>query len=125
MSNDLYKEIDLKKAYYNYIKFPCYLGVPSGSFYSFKCDNNFSIIDFEDITANKLVGFFEVEILDYNYNLDKLGYSVGTRHLLFSSMINEIKKYNSSIFFYTHINNPAKDFHIKKMSFGSLLQIYE
>ena len=45
--------------------------------------------------------------------------------LTYEENINEIKKYNSSIFFYTHINNPAKDFHIKKMSFGSLLQIYE
>lgn len=95
LSNHLYKEIDLKKAYYNYIKFPCYLGIPSGSFYCFKCDNNFSIVDFEEITANKLVGFFEVQILNYNYDLDKLGYSVGTRHLISSSMVNEIKKYTA------------------------------
>jgi hypothetical protein len=85
-----YEEHDLKKAYYNYSneeynKFYC--GVPSGSFLNFSGEN-FDYKTFEEQYNNKLVGFYQVEIIKHKKNVDdRLGFKIGSIHTLFSSMI--------------------------------------
>jgi hypothetical protein len=87
-----YKEFDLKKAYYNYSnkkynKF--YLGVPSGSFINFSCDDKFNIDIVKKQVENKLVGFYQVKIKTHkkNINFDLLGFTLNSKHTLFLSMI--------------------------------------
>lgn len=84
--NSLYKEIDLKKAYYNYSNKNInkhYKGVPSGSFLNVSCDETF---DFEEITENGLIGFYEIKIIDSKLD-ERLGLTNGSIHYLFTSMI--------------------------------------
>ena len=95
IKDDLYQEYDLKKAYYNYSdieynKF--YMGVPSGSFINVKYDD-FKLTDFEDHINNKLVGFYEIEITKhiFNYDFNKLGFTIGSKHVLYTSMIQLLK----------------------------------
>ena len=60
IENEDYKEIDLKKAYYNYsdIKYnKFYHGVPSGKFINMKCNDDFKIETFNEITENLLSSF--------------------------------------------------------------------
>lgn len=81
-------EYDLKKAYYNYHKYEYYRGLPSGSFITQSFDNNFDIDKFLECLNNGLVGFFNVEIINIPDNrFSKLGFSIGSKHLLYSSMI--------------------------------------
>jgi len=95
IKDDLYQEYDIKKAYYNYSdksynKF--YMGVPSGSFINVKYDD-FTLSDFQDHIDNNLVGFYEIEITKYilDYDFNKLGFTIGSKHVLFSSMIQLLK----------------------------------
>jgi hypothetical protein len=95
IKDDLYQEYDLNKAYYNYSdvnynKF--YMGVPSGSFINVKYDD-FKLTDFEDHITNNLVGFYEIEIIDYilDYDFKKLGFTIGSKHVLYTSMIQLLK----------------------------------
>ena len=89
IDNSLYQENDLIKSYYNYSNKdynPFYVGVPSGAFITCSCDETF---DYADITKNKLVGFYEVMIISINNNkLTQLGFKVGSKYTLFTSMIN-------------------------------------
>lgn len=94
IDDKLYKEIDLKKAYYNYSdnklnKF--YNGVPSGSFICYsgvnKNDVKFTIEDFNKQWDNKVVGFYEVRMNFDNEKLDRYGFKSGYKYLLFSSMV--------------------------------------
>jgi hypothetical protein len=86
INDELYKEIDLKKAYFNYSdinynKF--YVGVPSGSFINYSTG-----LDFDYSKLNKrIVGFFQVKIVSSNLD-DRLGFINGSVHVLFSSVIN-------------------------------------
>jgi hypothetical protein len=92
IDNNLYQEYDLIKSYYNYSdkEFnPFYLGVPSGAFITCACDETF---DYDTITKNKLVGFYEIKILSIaNRNLEKLGFTKGKNYVLFTSMINVLR----------------------------------
>lgn len=95
IKDDLYQEYDIKKAYYNYSdvnynKF--YMGVPSGSFINVKYDD-FKLTDFEDHIKNNLVGFYEIEITKhiFNYDFNKLGFTIGSKHVLYTSMIQLLK----------------------------------
>jgi len=104
--NSLYKEIDLKKAYYNYCdermnKY--YRGVPSGSFLNVSCDETF---DFKKITENGLVGFYEIKIIDSNLD-DRLGLINGTIHYLFTSMIELLLAKNIKIQFLNASYSPS------------------
>lgn len=86
INDDLYKEIDLKKAYFNYSdinynKF--YVGVPSGSFINYKTGSDF---DYSKLNK-RIVGFFQVKIVSSNLD-DRLGFINGSVHVLFSSVIN-------------------------------------
>lgn len=87
IDDSLYKEIDMKKAYYNYYKCDEYIGLPSGSFICVSGDG-FTIDTFNKQYNNKIVGFYEVEII-YNDkpNLDYFGFKSGHKYILFSSMI--------------------------------------
>jgi hypothetical protein len=83
INDKLYKEKDLKKAYYNYSdsnynRF--YKGVPCGAFISVQCDEKF---DYKKLVDR--VGFFEIEFQDEN--LAYFGFTRGSRHILFTSTI--------------------------------------
>jgi len=88
IDNNLYKEIDLKKSYYNYSNKefnPFYVGVPSGSFITCSCNDTF---DYKKMSKD-IVGFFEVKIVSIKNNkLDKLGFKIGSNYIFYSSMIN-------------------------------------
>jgi len=86
INDELYKEIDLKKAYFNYSdinynKF--YVGVPSGSFINYSTGSDF---DYSKLNK-RIVGFFQVKIVSSNLD-DRLGFINGSVHVLFSSVIN-------------------------------------
>lgn len=94
VDDKLYKEIDLKKAYFNYSnkninKF--YNGVPSGSFICHSGINAndvaFTIEDFNKQWSNGVIGFYEVRLHFFYDKLNKYGFKNGYKYLLFSSMI--------------------------------------
>jgi hypothetical protein len=114
VNDNLYDELDITKAYYNYSnieKNKYYLGVPSGSFVSVKCDERFNIKHFNKMTKNKLLGYFEVvinKINDKHNHFLKLGLIQGSRHTLTTSQIKLLKYYID----FTFINccySPAVD----------------
>jgi len=94
-----YKEIDLKKAYYNYTDKQYnkhYHGVPSGKFINISCDDKFNIDLFNELTNNSLIGYYQVKITDIKNkrsHMDKLGFSINTIHTLTSANINLLKDY--------------------------------
>jgi len=96
IKNDLYSEIDQKKAYYNSTiknNNKNYIGFPSGSFITV---SNFTSNDFDIITKNNLIGFFEVKIIshiDKSYHSDKLGLVIGSNHVFTTVQILFLQKY--------------------------------
>lgn len=92
VDNKLYIELDLKKAYYNYVHFNNYVGVPSGNFITINC-RNFKMSDYEELSKNKLIGYFQIEITKTTEKLEFLGFKVATIHLLTSPMINILKNH--------------------------------
>jgi hypothetical protein len=104
--NSLYKEIDLKKAYYNYSDINMnthYKGVPSGSFLNVSCDETF---DFKKITENGLIGFYEIKIIDSKLD-ERLGLTNGSIHYLFTSMIELLLDNNVKIQFLNASYSPS------------------
>lgn len=99
VNNDLYNEIDLKKAYYNYSDInynKYYNGVPSGSFINIKCNDNFNIDIFNEIYNNNLIGYFEVKIISHlskEQHFNILGLKINTHHIFTSAQINFLKEY--------------------------------
>ena len=99
VNNDLYTELDLKKAYYNYsdIKYnEFYNGIPSGSFINIKCNNDFNIDTFNELYSNKLIGYFEVKIISYfdkSKHFNVLGLKLNSSHVLTSAQIHLLQKY--------------------------------
>ena len=99
VNDNLYDELDIVKAYYNYSnkdKNKYYMGVPSGSFVSVKCDERFNIKHFNKMTKNNLLGFFEVVIKKINDKQEhflKLGLIEGSKHTLTTSQIILLKSY--------------------------------
>lgn len=86
IDNELYQELDLKKAYYNYHKSNQYIGLPSGS-YICVSGEGFTTELFNEQYNNKLVGFYEVIIKHDNEKLNYYGLTSGSKHVLFSSMV--------------------------------------
>jgi len=81
IDESVYKEMDLKGAYFNYPFYKGYVGIPSGAFINVKCDDKFNYK-----SLNNMVGFFQIKIL--NSNLDaRLGFKNGSIHTLFSATI--------------------------------------
>jgi len=106
--NSLYKEIDLKKAYYNYSNKSMnkhYQGVPSGSFLNVSCDETF---DFEKITENGLIGFYEIKIIDSKLD-ERLGLTNGSIHYLFTSMVQLLLYNDVEIQFLNASYSPSVD----------------
>lgn len=99
VNDNLYDELDIIKAYYNYSnkeKNKYYCGVPSGSFVSAICDERFNIDMFNELTENNLLGYFEVvikKINDKHNHFLKLGLIEGSKHTLTTSQINLLKSY--------------------------------
>jgi len=95
-NNSLYKEVDLKKAYYSYSNKELngfYHGVPSGSFITYKPSETFTINDFNEITSNGLIGFYEVRILKTTEKLSYYGFVKDSVHVLSSANVCLLSKY--------------------------------
>ena len=98
INNDLYEEIDQIKSYFNVLlpSNPHYLGVPSGSFITFKCTDDFDDSSFDKMTNNRVIGYFHVKIINHcssNKTSDRLGFTIGSEHVLTSPQINYLKKF--------------------------------
>jgi hypothetical protein len=98
IDNNLYKELDIQKAYFNYSdleKNPYYKGVPSGSFINFKCEDNFNIDLFEKQYTN-LLGYYEVQIIDIKDKIELfklIGIKKNNKYVFTSVQIDSFKKY--------------------------------
>jgi hypothetical protein len=96
LDDDLYYELDAKKAYYNfsdksYNKY--YKGVPSGSMITFNCNDKFNIDTFNEVN---LVGFYQVEIIDIIDKFEHMqtfGFYKYSIHTLTTSNIELLQKY--------------------------------
>jgi hypothetical protein len=103
IKNDLYIEIDAKKAFYNYSdknynKY--YRGVPSGSLITYKCKDDFNIDVYNEF---EIIGFFQVKIIDIIDKKDhmmKFGFFIGSIHTLSTSNIDLLQKYLKFKFIY-------------------------
>jgi hypothetical protein len=97
INNELYKEIDLKKAYFNYSDInynKYYVGMPSGSFWNFKVVDNFDIDLFNK--QIDIVGFYEVQIVNINdkeEHFKVLGLTKNSIHTFTTPQINLLKEY--------------------------------
>ena len=97
VNNNLYDELDVEKAYFNYSnkqKNEFYHGVPSGSFINLKCEDNFNIDTFNKQLKNGLIGFYQVLIKKINkyfelYN--KIGIKENETYVFTSVQINSFK----------------------------------
>jgi hypothetical protein len=98
INNELYNEIDIKKAYFNYAvkeHNPNYHGVPAGSFINFECDN-FTISDFNKQIKNNLIGYYKVivqKINNHNELFNKIGIEENKPYVFTSVQIEEFKQY--------------------------------
>lgn len=109
IKDDLYNELDLKKAYYNYSKCDYYNGLPSGAYISCSGDGMTDKI-FMDQFNHKLVGFYEVIVIHDNDTLDYLGMKNRTKHILFSSTIALLLiEYNIKFIYLNYVISPAID----------------
>ena len=103
IKNDLYIEIDSRRAFYNYSdkKYnKYYRGVPSGSLITYKCKNNFNIDTYNEF---EIIGFFQVEIIDIidkKEHMLKFGFFIGSVHTLTTSNIDLLQKYLKFKFIY-------------------------
>jgi len=100
IDNNLYEEIDQKMCYFSVMDKNTnknFIGLPSGAFNTFKVNNNFDIDTYDDISNNKLIGFFEVTIQtikkEYLKIASKLGLLINTTHTFTSPQINIFKKF--------------------------------
>jgi len=98
IDDSLYKEVDLRKAYYNYSntelnKF--YVGMPSGSFINIICDDKF---DFMKLYNNNLIGYFHIKIISSNLD-HRLGFNKDDEHVLTSPQIKLLLDKNVEIKF--------------------------
>lgn len=103
--NNLYEELDINKAYYNYHKSKYYNGIPSGSYICVNGDG-LTIEDFKTQCKNNLVGWYEVIII-FSNGLEFLGFEVGTSHLLYSSQLLLLIENGLKINFINYCISPA------------------
>jgi len=96
IDNNLYSEIDQKKAYYNCTikeNNNLYVGFPSGSFVTV---SNITNQQFTEMTNNNLIGFFECVVVSHlknSYHSDYLGFSIGSKHVLTTVQILFLQQY--------------------------------
>ena len=99
IDNNLYNEVDLKKAYYNYSNIELnknYVGMPNGIFINAKCDNNFNINMYENLCNAGFIGFFQVKIkkiTSKKEHLNKLNFVEGGKYTLTNPLINLLKNH--------------------------------
>jgi hypothetical protein len=111
INDNLYNEIDMKKAFFNFNKCDEYSGLPSGSFI---CVNGagFTVDLFNKQFNNGLVGFYEIKILNVTEQkkdiFKMLGLNIKSSHILFSSMIKLIINY-AELEFINYCISPAID----------------
>ena len=95
--NDLYIEVDIKKAYYNYKDFNNYEGLPSGDFINCKCSNKFNFETFKEQNKNGLIGYYEIEFLEIKEDKKKLfeilGFREGKKYVLTTAQIKTLSPY--------------------------------
>ena len=124
VNNDLYNEIDLKNAYFNFNLCDDYIGVSNGSFICVSGDGFTSELFLKQY-KNKIVGFYEVVINHNNKNLELLGMKSGTKHILFSSMIKLLLNYDVSFEYINYCVSPSVDVSFtedfKKVIYGNKL----
>jgi hypothetical protein len=111
INDNLYNEIDMNKAFFNFNKCDEYSGLPSGSFI---CVNGagFTVDLFNKQFNNGLVGFYEIKILNVTEQkkdiFKMLGLNIKSSHILFSSMIKLIINY-AELEFINYCISPAID----------------
>jgi len=109
INNNLYSELDLKKAYYNYNKCSQYNGIPSGAYISCSGDGLTDDIFIKQFN-NKLIGFYEVEVIHNNSMLNFLGlYGNNIKYVLFSSTIKLLLDNGIKFKYYNYVISPSID----------------
>lgn len=108
VDDNLYNEIDLKNAYYNFDKCTYYAGIPSSSYICVNGDGLTTEMFLEQY-KNKLIGYYEVIINHNNNNLCILGIKNNSKHILFSSMIKLLLKYDVKFTFINYCIAPTVD----------------
>lgn len=108
IDNNLYSELDLKKAYMNYNKCNQYIGIPSGAYIS--CTGVGMTNDiFMKQFNNKLSGFYEVIPTHNNHKLNYLGIRSGNKYTLFSSTIKLLIDMDVKLDFINYVISPSID----------------
>lgn len=106
VDDNLYNELDLKKAYYNYTKCSQYIGLPSGSYISCSGEGFTSDL-FMKQYKNKMVGWYEVQINTHNDKLNYLGLKKDSKHILFSSQIKLLIENNIDLIYINYCVCPS------------------
>lgn len=112
--DNLYIELDIKKAYFNFPTFENYEGLPSGDFINCKCSEKFNVETFKEQNKNGLIGYYEIEILQIKEDkkglFKILGFIEGKKYVLTTAQIKtltpfiEFKFLNYSIAHKVNIN---------------------
>ena len=104
VKNELYDELDIEKAYFQYsdkTKNPNYHGVPSGSFINIKITNNCDINTFNEQLKNNIIGYYEVVVKKINSQhkiFKKIGINENEIYVFTSVQINSFKNYIDFVF---------------------------
>ena len=99
IDDDLYNEVDLKKAYYNYSNIELnknYVGMPNGNYINAKCNKNFNIDMYENLCNAGFIGFFQVKIkkiTSKKEHLNKLNFFEDGKYTLTNPLINLLKNH--------------------------------
>jgi hypothetical protein len=110
IDNNLYSELDLKKAYYNYNKCNQYIGIPSGAYISCSGEGMTDEI-FIKRYNNKIVGYYEVVVIHNNPMLKYLGLygDENIKYVLFSSTIKLLLDYGVQFKYINYVISPSID----------------
>lgn len=108
IDNNLYNELDLKKAYMNYNKCDKYIGLPSGAYISCSGEGMTNDIFMKQFN-NKLSGFYEVIPSHNNQKLNYLGIVSGKKYILFSSTIKLLIDINVKLDYINYVISPSID----------------
>ena len=97
IDNNLYNELDIEKAYFNYSnksKNPQYHGVPSGAFMNWKCEDDFNINTFYESFNNGIIGYYQViieKINNHHQLFEKIGIIQSKTYVFTSVQIDTFK----------------------------------
>lgn len=105
--NDLYLEIDLKKAYYNVIN-TC--RIPTGSYICLSKndkDEYLNEIEFNKQYENNMRGWYEIQIIKTNNKLNYLGFVIDSIHVIYSETLKIIYKEGADIKILNYCISPS------------------